>query len=259
MLTGRAVFMFGIAVVLAVAAAWLANNWVQARVNPVAKAEGVATTSVVAAAFEIPYGERIQENQLRVIQWPAAALPEGVFQDVEEVHGKIAMQTILPGELVMQARVAEHLGGSALAALVTPQMRAITVRVNDVAGVAGFLLPGNRVDVLATRNPSGRGNAVTRTVLEDLRVLAVDQTASSDRDRPVVVRAVTLEVSPEEAETLVKASNEGPVQLALRNPLDKESVVRREEPRPTRVRAPAPQPTVTVIRGSNVSVVQTDR
>ncbi|MCE6981707.1 Flp pilus assembly protein CpaB, partial [Pseudomonas frederiksbergensis] len=115
---------------------------------------------------------------------------------------------------------AAHLGGSTLASLIEPTNRAISVRVDDVVGVGGFLLPGNRVDVLATKQTGNTGNAESRTILEDLRVLAVDQTASTDKTQPVVVRAVTLEMTPDEAELLVKGMTDGKLQLALRNPLD---------------------------------------
>jgi pilus assembly protein CpaB len=128
--------------------------------------------------------------------------------------------------------------------------------VNDVIGVAGFLLPGNRVDILFTKRQSGR--SVTQTILQDIKVLAVDQTASTDKDRPVVVRAVTMELTPAEAETLVKATSEGTLQLTLRNPLDSELVAKKEEevkkaPVKKKVRTGSGKVSVTVIRGTDVS------
>lgn len=107
--------------------------------------------------------------------------------------------------------------------MIATDKRAISVRVDDVVGVGGFLLPGNRVDVLATKRTDGSGNnAVSKTILENLRVLAVDQTAGTDKTQPVVVRAVTLEMTTAEAETLVTAQTEGKLQLTLRNPLNAE-------------------------------------
>jgi pilus assembly protein CpaB len=124
------------------------------------------------------------------------------------------------------ARLSEHLGGSTLASLIATDKRAISVRVDDVVGVGGFLLPGNRVDVLATKTTNaGSNNAVSRTILENLRVLAVDQTAGTDKTQPVVVRAVTLEMTTAEAETLVTAQTEGKLQLTLRNPLNTEKKI----------------------------------
>ena len=134
--------------------------------------------------------------------------------------GKIATFDILRGDIVRGARLSEHLGGSTLASLIAPDKRAISVRVDDVVGVGGFLLPGNRVDVLATKSTGAGNSATSRTILENLRVLAVDQTAGTDKTQPVVVRAVTLEMSGVEAEALVTAQTEGKLQLALRNPLN---------------------------------------
>lgn len=118
----------------------------------------------------------------------------------------------------MSARVTDKLPGSRLSSIVKPKMRAITVRVNDVAGVAGFLLPGNRVDVLATRMEDRR--AITSTLLQNIRVLAVDQKATTAKDEPIVVRAVTLEALLAQAALLASATEEGNIQLVLRNPED---------------------------------------
>jgi pilus assembly protein CpaB len=139
-------------------------------------------------------------------------------------------------------------------------MRAVTVRVDDVVGVAGFLLPGNHVDVIAARKVNER--ATTETVLMNINVLAVDQTTSQDKNEPVVVRAVTLEMTPQEAEVLMKAREEGRIQLTLRNPADdmRPQLVATPEPapaiapqKPVRRAAPRPaEPNVTIIRGTLV-------
>jgi pilus assembly protein CpaB len=124
-----------------------------------------------------------------------------------------------------------------------------------VIGVAGFLLPGNRVDVLAARREAGR-RAMAETILSDVKVLAVDQTAATEKNEPVIVRAVTLEVSPAQAEVLVKAKEEGSIQLTLRNPLDEEVVVAEAPeaaPEPVPVSAPPRKRSVTVIRGTDVT------
>ena len=221
---GRTFFMFFVALLLGISAAWLANNWVEDRIRPGLDATG---TPVVVAALDIPFGQKIELAQVKVVEWPSGNTPKGAFSDPLLLEGKIAKQSFLPGEVILEERVVEHLGGSTLASIVEPNKRAITVRVNDVIGVAGFLLPGNRVDILSTRN-KGK-NAVTETILQDVKVLAVDQTASTDKDRPVVVRAVTLELTPAEAELLVKATSEGTLQLTLRNPLDSELVAKKED------------------------------
>ena len=258
---GRTFLMFFIALILGVSAAWLANNWVEDRLRP---GTGSAGTPVVVAALDIPFGTKIELAHIKVVDWPIGNTPKGAFADPVLLEGRIAKQGFLPGEVILEERVVEHLGGSTLASIVEPNKRAVTVRVNDVIGVAGFLLPGNRVDILSTRQQGKR--ALTETILQDVKVLAVDQTASTDKDRPVVVRAVTLELSPSEAELLVKATSEGSLQLTLRNPLDSELVAKKEEkkeePKVERkvkrvIYKPAPnnKVNITVIRGTKRETV----
>ena len=248
----RTMFMFFIALVFGVAAALMANNWIEERLQPVTDSEG---TPVVVAALEIPFGTRIEPAHIKVVDWPSGEAPKGSISDPALIEGKISKQSLLPGEVILQERIVEHLGGSTLASIIEQNKRAVTVRVNDVIGVAGFLLPGNRVDVLFTKRQGNK--SVTQTILQDIKVLAVDQTASTDKDRPVVVRAVTIELTPAEAELLVKATSEGNLQLTLRNPLDSELIAKREEPQ---VKVPVKKvwrgpnkENITVIRGTNVS------
>lgn len=251
MLKRRILTMFTVALLLGLGAAWMADGWIQARLQP---AEASTGTSVVVAALEIPFGTKIESTQIRLAEWPIGSLPEGAIMDLAEAEERIAKQAFLPGEIILKERIAEHLSGSTLSAIVEPSKRAITVRVNDVIGVAGFLLPGNHIDVLASRKEGRR--VTTRTVLEDIKVLAVDQTATPEKDKPVVVRAVTLEMLPKEAEILFKSTQEGSLQLTLRNPLDDEQVIARQEPakepvkRVSRARSYAPR--VTIIRGTEI-------
>ncbi len=243
-----------VALTLGVGATWLANRWLQSRLTPTRVADA-NTTPVVVAALEIPFGQKIEAAHLKTISWPNGNLPDSTFRDVADVEGKIANQKIAKGELILQQRVVDQVNGSTLSAILTPGMRAITVRVNDVIGVGGFLLPGNRVDVLASRKDKDR-RAHTSIILEDLKVLAVDQTASTETDKPVVVRAVTLEIDPKKAEALVRATEEGTVQLALRNPTDQESVLAEAKPKAVKKTRYKPADSswgsVTVIRGTTV-------
>jgi pilus assembly protein CpaB len=214
----------------------------------------------VVAATEIPFGTKVEARHLRVIHMMSGTAPRGVFADPGDVVGRVSTGTVLPGELLLASRLVAHESGSALSAVVEPNMRALSVRVDDVVGVAGFLLPGNRVDVLASRKVD-QNRATTETILHNVKVLAVDQTAATDKNQPVVVRAVTLEVSPTQAEILVRHKEEGTLQLTLRNPLDDlVPALVASEP----VAAPAPKrvvrgpvaiehvPGVTVIRGTQV-------
>lgn len=262
MVKRRAFLLFLLAMGIGLAATWMANRWIQNRISPTDVAEASAQP-IVVAALEIPFGQQITTEHLKTIAWPLEERPSGTFADVNEVVGKVANRTIIPNEMILDDRVVDKLDGSVLAAIVSPNMRAVTVRVNDVIGVAGFLLPGNRVDVIASRKNNDR-RAETDTILENLKVLAVDQQAATDKEQPVVVRAVTLELNPEQAERLVKATEEGNVQLVLRNPKDDSRIVRKEEPPPPEAKPEPPKPavaeappvkrfaTITVIRGTAV-------
>jgi pilus assembly protein CpaB len=255
----RTMFMFMIALVLGVTAAIMANNWIEKRLQPTADNSG---TPVVVAALDIPFGTRIEPAHIKVVEWPSGEAPKGSMSDPKMIVGKISKQSLLPGEVILEERIVEHLGGSTLASIVEQNKRAVTVRVNDVIGVAGFLLPGNRVDVLFTKS-QGKNQSVTQTILQDIKVLAVDQTASTDKDRPVVVRAVTIELTPAEAEVLVKATSEGSLQLTLRNPLDSELVARKEKPEKKVVAKNTwsgyGKEKVTIIRGTDVSTTSLTR
>jgi pilus assembly protein CpaB len=258
MIKKRAFFMIAASLVMGVTAAWMAGNWIQ-NAN---QEDQVQMATVIAADMGIPFGTRLERRHLRTLQMPAEYVPPGSFSSVEEVLRRVTVQPVVAGEILMQGRFVDYEDGSTLAALVSQSKRAVTVRVDDVIGVAGFLLPGNRVDVVASRREANR-RAISETILRDVRVLAVDQTAATERNDPVIVRAVTLEVTPQQAEVLVRAKEEGTLQLTLRNPLDDEPVVAEAEhevapppppPAPRPAAAPRPRPSsVTVIRGTDVS------
>jgi pilus assembly protein CpaB len=261
----RGFFLIMVSLVLAVGAAWVARNWAQARLNGGPAAEPVQT--VVVAALEIAFGTKVEARHLKTITLPSNAPVGNHFAKTEEVVGLIALQKVIPGEILFKERFAGRDSGSTLAAIVRPDMRAVSVRVDDVIGVAGFLLPGNHVDVVAARMiDQQHQRAETHTVLHNLNVLAVDQTATQDKDQPVVVRAVTLEMTPKQAEVLVKAREEGRIQLTLRNPLDmtpehdeefaSDNVHPKEPEKKAHPARPRPPPAesagVTIIRGTNV-------
>jgi pilus assembly protein CpaB len=264
----RGLFLVVVSLVMGGMAAWAANNWVQTRLG-LNGDSGEPVDTVFAAAIDIPYGTKVESRHVKPLTLPQGTAPERAVSSQESVVGAVAMTDVLRGEILMQDRFAQHETGSTLAALVGPDLRAVTVRVDDVVGVAGFLLPGNRVDVLATRLDANTRRATTETILRNLKVLAVDQTASTNQNEPVIVRAVTLEMSPPQSESLVKAKEEGTIQLTLRNPLEQDI----EEPIATPEPAPAPRPivrtparstpardvTVTVIRGTTVDTTRPDR
>ncbi len=259
MVKRRTFTLIAIAALLALGAALAANNWALARTAINAELRETET-QVVVASVAIPYGQKIEEQHVNLAVVPKSIAPANAYTSTMEVVGRVAKLQHYAGEVLREERFAEHDEGSTLAAMIEKRKRAVTVRVNDVVGVAGFLLPGNRVDVLATRKEKKSRRAITDTVLYDIKVLAVDQTASTDKAEPVIVRAVTLEMTPPQAEILVKARDEGNIQLSLRNPLDQTLAMA-----PPPVKKVAKKKTkrrrvnsryITVIRGTNVNVVK---
>lgn len=258
MVKRRGLILIFLSLLMAVGAAWVANTWVSHQI--VSKADAAPNTQfVVTAAMSIPFATKVEGRHLKLIEVPEGVLPDGAFTDLEAVEGKVSTTSISRGEILVAERFAAHTRGSTLAALVGENMRAVTVRVDDVIGVGGFLLPGNTVDVLAARRDSRNQRAITETILTDIKVLAVDQTAATEENTPVIVRAVTLEMTPKQAEKLVQARTEGSIQLTLRNPEEEDPVA---EPVKPVVKKRAPRPTTTdssveIIRGTEVKKTKT--
>ncbi|MCU7934954.1 MAG: Flp pilus assembly protein CpaB [Candidatus Thiodiazotropha sp. (ex Dulcina madagascariensis)] len=214
----RAIITLFISLCMAGLAAMVANSWISQRLGAVEQKDQAG--QVVVATADLPVGTKLDATHLKVIPLPREAISAGNLTSLDDVIGRVVTQPLYSGEILLEKRLTLHEGGSPLAVVIESGKRALTVRVNDVIGVAGFLLPGSRVDVVSTKRGSGNRSTVSKTIVENLKVLAVDQTVSSDKNDPVIVRAVTLEVTPKQAELVVKATEEGKVQLTLRNPLD---------------------------------------
>lgn len=257
----RGMTLMVLSLTLALGAAWVARGWVAKRLQ---QRQTVPQMPVVTAAMKIPFGTRVHRRFLRVIDLPATSPIGAHFSDPKQVAGMVALEKVLPGAILQPGQFTKHPSGSLLAALLPPDMRAISLSVNDVTDVAGFLLPGNHVDVLEARTE--HGHAVTHTVLQNILVLAVDQTDSQDKNSPQLVRAVTLEVTPAQANKLVTAMTEGRIQLTLRGPNatnapavtvartpPKRRPERRRIARPVHImHRPAASSEVTIIRGMNI-------
>jgi len=260
MITRRTTLLLGFSIVLSAAAAFIANSWIQNELNQEASIKD-SMEQVIVATVKIPYGLEIDETHVKAKEVPKGTAPSGAFSDMESVVGTVSRTEIYPGEIIIKDRVVAHGGGSTLAAMISPNKRAITVRVNDVVGVAGFLLPGNRVDIISTKK-KGK-TIVSDTILTNIKVLAVDQTASTDKNEPIVVRSVTMEMSPSETEDVTKASKLGSLQLTLRNPTqekDVEKVVEKPKKEVKRVvtsRRVAQYSNITIIRGTSTEVKKT--
>jgi pilus assembly protein CpaB len=176
---------------------------------------------VVVAANDIQVGAKIGDGDLKVVKYPAEDLPRGVFHTKASAVGRGTVLPIGKGEFVVPDKLSAQNAGAGLSTLIALGMRAEAVRVNDVIAVAGFVVPGTRVDVLVTGHPTGSSDPQTVTVLQDVAVLATGQkTDRSATGEPQNSSVVTLLVSPEDSEELALASQEGRIQLVLRNPLD---------------------------------------
>ncbi|MGS0824285.1 Flp pilus assembly protein CpaB [Shewanella sp. 0m-8] len=213
-MNNKTVLFVILSLVFGVIAVYLAQNWLKTNT----KNESLGTTSnVITMVTEVPLGTIIERKHLALTPVPENLVPNGAILEIAEAEGQVVKHRLYQGEVLRKERITPKGEGSTLASLITPTMRAVTIRVNDVVGVAGFLLPGNRVDII---NIITSGGLRTDVVLSNVKILAIDQRASNDENKPVVVRAVTLELSLEQAETLMIARSRGSLQLALRNPND---------------------------------------
>ncbi|OFW17379.1 MAG: Flp pilus assembly protein CpaB [Acidobacteria bacterium RIFCSPLOWO2_12_FULL_66_10] len=189
-----------------------------------ARTVSIPTRQVVVAAADLDIGTELTREDIRIIDWPANAVPAAAISDPKEVIGRGIVLPLIQNEPILPMKLASKEAGSGLPPAIPPGLRAVSVRVNEVIGVAGYVLPGTRVDVVATVSPSGRSTDMTsKVILTNVQVLAAGTKIERDTDRnkPMPVSVVTLLVDPEEAERLTLASTEGKIQLALRNPLDK--------------------------------------
>jgi pilus assembly protein CpaB len=218
----KAIGLLILAVITGLAAAVYAASWIAQRGN-------IASTKVVVAAVDLELGSKINPQMVQSVDWPSGSLPDGAFKDVKDLQERVVKVSVQRGEPILERKLAPAGTKGGLSAVIAEGKRAMTVRVNDVVGVAGFALPGNYVDVMVnTQQDRGQGQApgqISMTVLEKVLVLAVAQEASRDDTKPKVVSAVTLELAPGDAEKLDLARSVGTLSLVLRNQLDKNNVV----------------------------------
>jgi pilus assembly protein CpaB len=222
MKNARAVWMLIISVLLGLVVAAMAVVWV-------GQQGSVTANKVVVAAMDIELGSKLNPQMLVTVDWPSGSTPQGAFNDLKDLQGRVVKLSVQRGEAILANKLAPIGTQGGLSAVIAEGKRAMTVRVNDVVGVAGFALPGNYVDVMVNtqqdRNVKTDDNRqISKTVLEHVLVLAVAQEASRDETKPKVVNAVTLELTPDDAEILDLARNVGNLSLVLRNQVDQTSV-----------------------------------
>ena len=248
----RGLLMLLFALLAGVAAVVMASRWMQAQT----KGGG----QIAVAAMDIEIGARIAPEMLKMVEWPTGSVPPGAFVELAALESRVVKTSVTRGEPLIEGKLAPVGTKGGLSAVVAEGKRAMTVRVNDVVGVAGFALPGNFVDIMVnTQNEASRrgeqDKAISKIVLERILVLAVAQESDRDGTKPKVVNAVTLEVAPQQAEALDLARSVGTLSLVLRNQSDpkpggtegatKATLLRDEAPPPVAV---APPPPVAVRR-----------
>ena len=272
--------VFAIAILAGGGLAYGTYNLVQ---NQPVRTADVATQAVVVAAADLHLGSELKKEDLTVVNFPAGQAPEGTFAQPSEIVGRGLIAPLVKNEPVLPSKLASKEAGSGLPPVIPEGMRAVSVRVNEVIGVAGYVLPGTRVDVITTATPTmSQVDTTSKLILSNVQVLTAGTRMEQDQEKgkPVQVTVVTLLVNPEQSERLALASTEGKIQLALRNPMDQTApetpgvktaalvgVARATGPkavssvrRSTRaavptgpvtqtVPAPEPMPTVEVIRG----------
>lgn len=216
--TRKNIWLIVVALLFAAAAAVLATRWMQSRIAAVDSSRTGLVPAVVAAR-DVPMGKRLESADLKLINTAPEGVPADAYREVTAVVGQVSRSPFVADEMLIARRLSKYSGGSALAAVVSPEMRAVTVRVDDVTGVGGFILPENRVDVIAAFNDGAAPRA--DTIVRDVRVLAVDQRSDPGSDGPILSRAVTLEVMPAGAEAIAAAKQRGAIQLSLRNPMNR--------------------------------------
>lgn len=257
----RALLFFAFAVVLGTAAAFLAQRALENQTPAAVEVTKVETVNVVLARTDVTVGSALAPQQLRTVEWPKEFAPRGGFADEEQLVGRVLRRALADGEPILEPSLLPNGSEAGLVSVINAEARAVSVKVDPIIGVAGFVNPGTRVDVLATlRNLATRDKIpYTKVVLQDVRVLAIDQQMETAKNgEPELVSVVTLEVLPKEAEKLAYSAHEGRLQLALRPPGD-HVIVKTigvsagdmlSRPRARAIRKAG----VQVVKGSDVSV-----
>jgi pilus assembly protein CpaB len=225
-----AVVVTVIALVIAGIASWKVYSYLQKETR---KAKTSPMEKAVVAVVNLPVGAKINATHVKVVDWPRESKIPGAFGDVTAVINRVVVRTIIAGDLITEQKLLPkdvRAGAGMMTYAVPDGHRAVTVGVNEVAGVAGFLSPGNQVDLVLTTQIPGKnsGENISKIILQSVPVLATGQITTEQKDgKPVVVPTVTLDLTPENAEKLVLASSKGSLQLLLRSVMDNAHVVSR--------------------------------
>lgn len=241
----RAVFVLGLAVLFGVAAVYLTNKWLSSQVavgQTIVLKEQTPLSTIVVAARDIPVGSRLTEGNLALADWPKANIPKGAFTELTELTERVAVTQLVAGEPLLAAELAAPGSGAGLVAMIKPGMRAMAIKVDEVTGVGGFILPSTYVDIIGVENTKNDKRIAT-TILKRIKVLAIAQETFTEEGKAKIVRTVTLEMKPDQAEIVALQIYKGSIHLVLRNPLEEEVVI----PEPVKLAAvakPKPLPTL---------------
>lgn len=223
----RAILMLGLAIVFAVVAAFLAQSWLRSQVGSpteqtviIQEAPKPPETTIVVARQPLFYGNELTRQNVREIPWLADDLPTGTFEKIDDLfvddQTRVVLRTMEQNEPVLNTKISGDDRAATMSAIIPLKMRAITIRVNDIVGVAGYIIPGDRVDMMLTREGSSK-KTETSLLLQNVQILGIAQQVSEDQQEPRVVRSVTIAVTPSQAQKVVLAYNVGSLTLALRN------------------------------------------
>jgi pilus assembly protein CpaB len=215
--------IFTVLAIAVLAGGGLAYGTYNMMTNQPVKTVSAPTQPVVVAAVDLSLGTELKKDDLTVVNFPAGQAPQGAFARVADVIGRGLISPLVKNEVVLPAKLASKEAGSGLPPVIPEGMRAVSVRVNEVIGVAGYVLPGTHVDVLCNLSPTNQPqDTISKLILSNVQVVTAGTRIEQDQDKgkPMQVTVVTLLVYPDQAERLALASTEGKIQLALRNPLD---------------------------------------
>jgi pilus assembly protein CpaB len=218
---GKPIIPIALGLIFAGVAAFMTLGYLKGQDEP--KSVAKTTQSVVVATSEIGRGEIVSAEHVKTIEWPIESVPQDAFLNTEQAIGQLARFRIYPNDLLTQQKLLDTKAPSVLSLLIPQGRRAMSIKVNEVTGISGFIAPGSHVDVLMSVSGGRKEEEEpprTRTVLQDIEVLAIAQSIEQADNKPVVVNTVTLNVTPRDAERLTLASHEGSLHLAMRNDRD---------------------------------------
>ena len=251
-----------VAIIFGIAAVFLANQWMSARVTDqkVVIKEQAPMAKIVIAGLDLDMGTLLSEKNLSLVAWPKANIPKGAFTSLDSIVGRVASTKVIAGTPLIDRQLAAPGSGVGLVASIKPGKRAMTIRVDEVVGVGGFILPNTFVDILSVQ---GKGK-VAETVFKRIEVLAIAQETFVEEGKAKVVRTVTLELTPKQAERMAEVTHKGPIHMVLLNPAEedfmppekpapppvaKKATPKKRVSRPV-VKAPPPTHDIVVIRGT---------